>query len=150
MGCFFTPKPQTHNDNDKHATIKTLPGLVFAVDPGLVSADHAFLTAKAALLHRYPRAQVSRVANGVGVPNISFDEIRALRVPRVSEGRQEAVEQQYRQTVLPHHKKAVARHARLRRAGADPKRDPALKRHREAGEREWRRVIAGMDAEMVR
>ncbi len=96
------------------------------------------------------RAQVSRVANGVGVPNISFDEIRALRVPRVSEGRQEAVEQQYRQTVLPHHKKAVARHARLRRAGADPKRDPALKRHREAGEREWRRVIAGMDAEMVR
>ncbi len=92
------------------------------------------------------RTQVSRVANGVGVPNISFDEIRGLQVPKLSKERQTAVEEEYRANVLPHHRRAVARHAKLRKAGADPKRDAALRRHREAGEREWKRVIERMDA----
>jgi hypothetical protein len=100
------------------------------------------------LKSRLGRSQVSRAANGVGVPNISFDEIRALQIPRLSPERQQGVERRYRREVLPHHRRAVARHARLCRSDADPRRDAALRRHREAGERRWRAVIEALDAEL--
>ena len=38
-----------------------------------------------ALRSRIVRAQVERLANGVGTPNISFGEIRRLLVPRLGE-----------------------------------------------------------------
>jgi hypothetical protein len=41
------------------------------------------------LRSRVGRAQVERLANGVGTPNLSFDEIRGLLLPRLG-GREEA------------------------------------------------------------
>ena len=38
-----------------------------------------------ALRSRAVRVQVERFANGVGTPNLSFDEIRGLRIPRAGE-----------------------------------------------------------------
>jgi hypothetical protein len=97
------------------------------------------------LKSRLGRAQVSRVANGVGVPNISFDEIRSLLVPALPPEAQQTVERRYRREVLPLHHQAVSRHAALRATGAPPKQDEAYQSAREAGERNWRRVIGDLD-----
>lgn len=40
-------------------------------------------------------AQIHRLLNGVGTPNISFDEIRSLRVPLVAAGLQEDIRETY-------------------------------------------------------
>ncbi|MEE2657375.1 MAG: N-6 DNA methylase [Candidatus Latescibacterota bacterium] len=48
-------------------------------------------------------AQIRAVINGVGTPNISFDEIRALRLPPLPRLAQERMEQRYRQEVLDLH-----------------------------------------------
>lgn len=45
----------------------------------------------AALRSRFGWPQIERLANGVGTPNLSFGEIRSLRVPLASEGEQEDV-----------------------------------------------------------
>jgi len=91
------------------------------------------------------RSQVSRVANGVGVPNISFDEIRRLQVPLLPPQAQQAIERRYRREVLPLHRQATRRHAALRRTAADPRRDPELRQLREAGEKDWGAVIGELD-----
>jgi len=101
------------------------------------------------LKSRLGRAQVDRVANGVGVPNISFDEIRGFRVPLLPEARQLAIEHRYRAEVLPHHQAACARHAGLLRAGVKPGADAALSELREVGERGWRGVIEELDCELM-
>jgi len=95
------------------------------------------------------RSQVSRVANGVGVPNISFDEIRNLQVPALPPEAQQAIEARYRREVLPLHREAVKRHAALRAQGAEPRTDPELRELRKAGERRWGEVIAGLDASVL-
>ena len=92
------------------------------------------------------RAQVSRVANGVGVPNISFDEIRSLRLPLLPPSSQQAIEGRYRRNVLPLHRQAVARHAQLRSCNLPPREDAELARLRETGEGLWRQVISDLDA----
>jgi len=107
------------------------------------------------LKSRLGRAQVSRFANGVGVPNISFDEIRALEVPRLPPDRQRAVERDYRRAVLPLHRKAVARHRRLHArteascACDDCRRDARLKELREVGESRWQAIIRRLDADLL-
>ncbi|MFH1571609.1 MAG: N-6 DNA methylase [Gemmatimonadota bacterium] len=58
--------------------------------------------------------QIRRLINGVGVPNISFAEIRSLQVPLLDAQEQAAVEERYRREVLPCH--------RMRHAGTDAAR----------------------------
>jgi len=94
------------------------------------------------------RVQIDRVANGVGVPNISFDEIRGLWVPSLPEVGQVAIEERYRVEVLPHHEAACTRHAQLLRAGLRPRADAALSELWEVGERSWRGVIEDLDGEL--
>ncbi len=98
---------------------------------------------------RLGRAQVSRIANGVGVPNISFEEIRSLLIPRLPKQRQAAVEARYCREVLPYHRQATARHAQLRRLGGSARRDTELRRLREAGERRWTAVIQELDTDLL-
>ena len=98
------------------------------------------------LKSRLGRSQVSRVANGVGVPNISFDEIRSLQVPALTADTQQAIEGRYRREVLPLHREAVKRHTAVRKEGAEPRTDHELRELREAGERRWHEVIAELDA----
>ena len=52
---------------------------------------------------RFGWGQVRRVINGVGMPNISFDEIRALEIPVVADKVGQATENAWRTAVLPHH-----------------------------------------------
>ena len=100
------------------------------------------------LKSRLGRSQVSRLANGVGVPNISFDEIRSLRVPALPALCQQAIERQYRTEVLPLHRAAVERHAALQRHSREAGGDGELARLREAGEKRWAEVIGELD-EMI-
>jgi hypothetical protein len=95
------------------------------------------------------RSQVSRVANGVGVPNISFDEIRRLQVPALPERAQQAIERRYRRDVLPLHQQATRRHAALQRTASDPRRDPELRQLRDAGEKAWGEVIGELDNRLL-
>ena len=101
------------------------------------------------LKSRLGRSQVSRVSNGVGVPNISFDEIRALQIPRLSTSRQRAVEHRYRAGVLPHHERAVARHRALRASDRTATSDTTYARHLAAGEAAWRAIIDTLDGELL-
>lgn len=101
------------------------------------------------LKSRLGRAQVSRVANGVGVPNISFEEIRSLLIPAMSEERQRAVEARYRREVLPYHNQATTRHARVCWLGGSPRRDSELRRLREAGEQRWKAIIRELDRDLL-
>jgi hypothetical protein len=103
----------------------------------------------ALLKSRLGRAQVSRIANGVGVPNISFEEVRSLLVPPISEERQAAVEAQYRREVLPYHLQATARHRRILGMGFSPRDDPELRALREAGRACWQGLIDRLDAELL-
>jgi hypothetical protein len=95
------------------------------------------------------RSQVSRAANGVGVPNISFDEIRRLLVPALPQQAQQAIEARYRREVLPLHRQAVKRHASLRAQRDDPRTDRELRELRKAGERQWGEVIGELDARLL-
>lgn len=52
---------------------------------------------------RFGWGQVKRLINGVGMPNISFDEIRSIRIPCVDEAFQREVEARWRRDVLPAH-----------------------------------------------
>lgn len=49
--------------------------------------------------------QIRSLINGVGTPNISFREIRSLRVPVLPLSEQDAYEEHYRQSVLPLHRR---------------------------------------------
>jgi predicted RNA methylase len=64
------------------------------------------------LRSRIVRAQVERLANGVGTPNLSFGEIRGLRIPRVGEELEAEITRE----------EAAAReaHARALSAGREP------------------------------
>ena len=47
--------------------------------------------------------QIKAAFNGVGTPNINFEEIRSLRIPQLSPERQDRVEAAYKQRILPLH-----------------------------------------------
>lgn len=64
---------------------------------------------------RFGWGQVRRLINGVGMPNISFDEIRSLRIPCVSASFQARVEQLWSTQVAPAHE--ALREACVRQAG---------------------------------
>jgi predicted RNA methylase len=64
------------------------------------------------LRSRIVRAQVERLANGVGTPNLSFGEIRGLNIPRVARGLEEEIAREERG--------ARAAHARALSAGKEP------------------------------
>ncbi len=49
------------------------------------------------------RAQIAAYANGVGTPNISFGEIRALQIAALPAAYQDALERRYREQVWPLH-----------------------------------------------
>jgi len=61
---------------------------------------------------RFGWGQIRRVIHGVGMPNISFDEIRALRIPLVPADEQAAVETAWRARVAPLHEALVRACAR--------------------------------------
>lgn len=50
--------------------------------------------------------QIRALINGVGTPNINFGEIRSLRIPMIPAQEQDNVEDRYRASVWPHHRKA--------------------------------------------
>ncbi|MFP4249504.1 MAG: hypothetical protein ACLFU7_07580 [Armatimonadota bacterium] len=52
---------------------------------------------------RFGWAQIHRLINGVGPANLSFDEIRSLRVPAVDRTLQERIAERYLVGVLPLH-----------------------------------------------
>ena len=52
---------------------------------------------------RLGRAQIAAQANGVGTPNISFGEIRALQIAALPAAYQDALERRYREQVWPLH-----------------------------------------------
>ncbi len=52
---------------------------------------------------RLGREQIAAQANGVGTPNISFGEIRALQIAALPSAHQEALERRYREQVWPLH-----------------------------------------------
>lgn len=52
---------------------------------------------------RLGREQIAAYANGVGTPNISFGEIRALQIAALPSAYQEALERRYREQVWPLH-----------------------------------------------
>lgn len=52
---------------------------------------------------RLGRAQIAAQANGVGTPNISFGEIRALQIAALPPADQDALERRYREQVWPLH-----------------------------------------------
>jgi hypothetical protein len=62
--------------------------------------------------------QIRRVINGVGMPNISFAEIRSLQVPLVDGEEQEVWEGRYSREVLPHHRRREKSNAEAQRAAA--------------------------------
>jgi predicted RNA methylase len=64
------------------------------------------------LRSRIVRAQIERLANGVGTPNLSFGEIRGLELPRVGEELEERLAREERG--------ARAAHARALSAGREP------------------------------
>ncbi len=101
------------------------------------------------LKSRLGRAQIDRIANGVGVPNLSFGEIRSLRIAALPLAAQSAIEQRYRTEVLPQHVAACNRHEILLRAGIVPRRDAALREMWEVGERRWREIVEELDAELL-
>ena len=53
--------------------------------------------------------QIRVLINGVGTPNINFGEIRSLRIPMIPAREQANVEDRYRASVWPHHRKASSR-----------------------------------------
>ncbi len=65
------------------------------IDPDFVAAF---------LKTRFGWAQIHRLINGVGPANLSFDEIRSLRVPADSEALQQTVASRYADEVLPLHR----------------------------------------------
>jgi hypothetical protein len=65
------------------------------IDPDFVAAF---------LKTRFGWAQIHRLINGVGPANLSFDEIRSLRVPAWPLERQQEVAERYAARVLPMHK----------------------------------------------
>ena len=52
---------------------------------------------------RLGREQIAAYANGVGTPNISFGEIRALQIAALPAAYQDALERRYREQVWPLH-----------------------------------------------
>ena len=52
---------------------------------------------------RLGREQIAAYANGVGTPNISFGEIRALQIAALPSAYQESLERRYREQVWPLH-----------------------------------------------
>ena len=52
---------------------------------------------------RLGREQIAAYANGVGTPNISFGEIRALQIAALPSAYQETLERRYREQVWPLH-----------------------------------------------
>lgn len=76
---------------DCFVDVLTLTG----IDPDYVAAF---------LRTRFGWAQIHRLINGVGPSNLSFDEIRSLRVAMVPERMQREVAQRYAAEVLPLHR----------------------------------------------
>jgi len=66
--------------------------------------------------------QIRRLTNGVGTPNISFSEIRSIRIPLIPHDRQSRLEDQYLQEVWPAHQ------LRDTSAGAARQADAAFRR----------------------
>lgn len=80
------------------------------------------------LASRFGQGQIRRLINGVATPNLSFKELRSLRVPVLPPDRQEALARLYRVSVRPLHRA-------LQEAAADPLR-------RKAAEQAMREAIA--------
>lgn len=91
------------------------------------------------LASRHGQGQIRRLINGVATPNLSFDEIRALRVPVLPETAQAALGELYTRDVLPLHRRYQAMPA-----GA-PEKDAAKGRAHEA----MRRAIARFEERLA-
>ena len=77
---------------------------------------------------RHGREQIAACANGVGTPNISFGEIRALKIPVLPCTEQLELERRYRREVWPlHRRRRESEAVRLE------------------GERRFRAIVAGLE-----
>jgi len=94
----------------------------------------------------FGREQVLRVINGVGTPNISFDEIRALRVAVAPQELQQAIEARYRTEVWPRHAAFVAAKARCLQARRPP--DDEVKALEAEAAEAWKAVIGELEAQL--
>lgn len=83
--------------------------------------------------------QIRRLYNGVGTPNLSFDEIRSLEVPVAPDHIQREVESRYRREVLPLHQTSCK--AKSTQEGADAQADAA---------RRFGRIVEWLREELVR
>lgn len=90
------------------------------------------------LASRFGQGQIRRLINGVATPNLSFDEIRALRVPLLSAARQGELGRRYMETVLPLHRAYLA---------MDPG-DPARAKAKEAAAAAMRQAVAQCEASL--
>lgn len=87
---------------------------------------------------RFGWGQVRRIINGVGMPNISFDEIRSLEIPVVSDEVGRATEEAWRTVVLPHH-------AALLRAQREEVPEPACQDLRTRAHLACEWLVAGLE-----
>jgi predicted RNA methylase len=76
--------------------------------------------------------QIEALINGVGTPNINFDEIRSLRVPEIDVEVQAMIEARYRRDVLPWHRR---RHS--------------SEKARARGEQSFRQVVAELQSYLM-
>lgn len=90
------------------------------------------------LASRFGQGQIRRLINGVATPNLSFDEIRALRLPLSSEGFQAEWAARYGAQVLPLHRAYQAL------AAEDPARPVA----KQAAVAAMRQLIAHFEARL--
>jgi restriction endonuclease S subunit len=58
---------------------------------------------------KYGWHQIFRIINGVGTPNISFDEIRDIKIPIIEEKLQKSIEKEYQTKVSKVHYEAMKR-----------------------------------------
>ena len=90
---------------------------------------------------RFGWGQIRRVINGVGMPNISFEEIRALEVPVVPRPFQDDVERRWRADVQPAHQRLLEACARAGGTG-----DAAVQACRIQAEARMNALVTGVEA----
>lgn len=93
---------------------------------------------------RFGWGQIRRVINGVGMPNISFDEIRSLEIPLVDAAFQDEVERRWRFEVRPAHETLLA--ACARGGSVD---DLCVNAHRAEAEARMRTLVADVERALL-
>lgn len=78
------------------------------------------------LIGKFGRAQILRLRNGVGTPNLNFTEIKSLRIPLLPEGIQKTAAGVYLRDILPLHRKCAGRERTAEYAVLEKKMDDLI------------------------